>query len=180
MPVIAQLFPELSTIFDNSLSDCQAVRVHRSPLYNSVSHPLHSRHSELFKASKVPSLDVHETETEFVIQADVPGLSKENLHVEIDDNVLTLSGEYSKLHESETAEEEVAQGDNAEESNVNKASSKKPTYHIKERVSGSFKRSISFPVNVNSSEVKAELDGGVLTLNIPKELASKKVKINIA
>ncbi len=99
--------------------------------------------------------DISETETELKITCDVPGLSKQDLKIEVDDEhrMLTISGE-SKSEKKEDNER----------------------FHMVERSSGSFTRSFRLPAYV-STDVKAKLEDGILKLTLPKteKVQPKKV-----
>jgi len=97
-----------------------------------------------------PSVDIAETEDHYELKAEIPGLSKKEIKISVENNVLTLSGE--KKHEEET-------------SNKN--------YHRVETQYGRFERSFQLPEQVKAEEIKARYNNGVLTVEIPK---AEKVK----
>ncbi len=105
------------------------------------------------------SLDVAESEEGYVVKASVPGINPDDVEITIEEDVLTIKGEFSK--DSETEEE---------------------TYLIRERCAGSFGRRIRFPVEVNADAVGATYENGVLTLNVPKveEVKPKRVEIKVS
>ena len=108
-------------------------------------------------------LDVAETETEFVVTADLPGFKKEEITLEIESGVLTIKG----ITGSETKtdrEEEAADG---------------PKYHRRERRIESVTRSISLPEGVLEDKVTADLKDGVLTVTLPKAPVALARKIAI-
>ena len=100
-------------------------------------------------------LDVIETEDEFIVKASIPGISPDELNINLTDNVLTIMGEI-KVEEAEDVR-----------------------YHLRERRFGMFQRSISLPVPVNSDKVEAVYENGVLTLHIPKVEEVKPKHISI-
>ncbi len=102
------------------------------------------------------ALDVAENDDAFIVTASVPGIKPEDIDITIRDNVLTIKGEYNS---DETINEE--------------------SYHIRERRSGSFGRSISLPSNVNSEDVEANYENGVLTLTVPKAEEVKPRRIEV-
>ena len=102
------------------------------------------------------ALDVIEHEDGYTVKASVPGITPDNLNVTLEDNVLTIQGE---VKEDETIEES--------------------NYHIRERRTGSFSRSVRFPVPVEGDKVEAEYENGVLTLTIPKAEAVKPKRIAV-
>jgi len=98
-----------------------------------------------------------ETEQHFVLHADLPGLSEEDVNIEVEERVLTISGERKSVHE--TAKE---------------------GYHRVERAFGSFSRSLTLPEGIDAETVEASFDRGVLEVRIPKPEERKPRKIAIA
>ena len=116
------------------------------PFPNSVStsFPEFSRENSAFVSTRV---DWKETPEAHVFKADIPGLKKEEVKVQIeDDKVLQISGER----------------------NVEKED-KNDTWHRVERSSGKFMRRFRLPENAKVNEVKASMENGVLTVTVPKE-----------
>ncbi len=105
----------------------------------------------------MPTVDVSETENDFEIRAELPGVSESDVNVSVTDNRLTVKGE--KRQETET------DGKN---------------YHRVERRYGSFQRSFTLPRNVETSNIKAGFTDGVLTLTIPKAEEAKPTEIPIS
>lgn len=101
-------------------------------------------------------LDVTEADEHFTVKAAVPGINPDDLDITISDNVLTIKGE--------TQAEEVHDDEKV---------------HLRERRLGSFMRSISLPTPVNSDNVTATVEKGVLTLQIPKAEAVKPKRIAV-
>lgn len=103
-------------------------------------------------------LDVTENEDGYVVKATVAGINPEGVDITIEENVLTIKGEYTQ--ESESEEE---------------------NYLMRERCAGSFGRSIRFPMDVNADAIDASYEHGVLTLNVPKveEVKPKRVAIKV-
>ena len=104
----------------------------------------------------MPAMDLVETGDHFVLRADLPGLSEEDVKIEVEDDVLTISGERRSEHET-----------------------KKEGYHRVERAFGSFSRSLTLPRGVNAEQVEASFDKGVLEVRIPKPEESKPRRISI-
>ena len=103
-----------------------------------------------------PSVDVSETEAGFEVRAELPGVAKDDLHVSVKDNLLTLSGE--------KRQEKVDDAHN---------------YRRVERRYGSFQRKFALPREVETDNIKAEFNDGVLTLSIPKPEAAKPTVVPI-
>jgi HSP20 family protein len=101
-------------------------------------------------ADWMPTVDISETEGEYLIKAEVPEVRKEDVKVTVENGVLTLQGERRQEKEE-----------------------KGKRYHRVERSYGSFVRSFSLPESVDENAVKAEYKDGVLNLHLPK---SEKVK----
>lgn len=98
-----------------------------------------------------PRLDVSETERSLQIVADLPGMEKKDIILNLEDNVLTIKGE--RKMERETKEKQ---------------------YHAIERSSGSFYRALRLPVEVEKEQIEATFQNGVLTISIPKSKKTKK------
>jgi HSP20 family protein len=101
-------------------------------------------------ADWVPTVDISETDGEYLIKAELPEVKKEDVKVTVEDGVLTLQGERRQEKEE-----------------------KGKRYHRVERSYGSFVRSFTLPESVDESGVKAEYKDGVLHLHLPK---TEKVK----
>ena len=103
-----------------------------------------------------PAMDLVETEDHFVLRADLPGVAESDVKVELEDNVLTLSGE--RRHEQEV---------------------KKGGYYRIERASGTFARTLTLPEGVDADAVEATFDKGVLEVRIPKPEQRKPRRVAI-
>jgi HSP20 family protein len=105
----------------------------------------------------MPAMDLIETQDAFVLRADLPGLSQDDVEIEFQDNVLTLSGE------RKADREDHGEG-----------------YYRIERATGSFSRSLTLPEGVNPEAVQATFDRGVLEVKIPKPESRKPHRVQIA
>ncbi len=105
----------------------------------------------------IPAMDLVETTDEFVLRADLPGVSENDVNIELEDNVLTISGERRSEHEE-----------------------RKEGYYRVERAHGSFSRSLTLPEGVNAEAVTASFDKGVLEVRIPKPEERKPRKVAIS
>ena len=103
-----------------------------------------------------PSVDISETENSFEVRAELPGVTKDDLHVSVKDNLLTLSGEKRQEKVDDTQ-----------------------NYRRVERHYGRFQRKFALPQAVATDDIKAEYTDGVLTLSIPKPEAAKPTEIPI-
>jgi HSP20 family protein len=104
----------------------------------------------------MPAMDLVETGEHFVLRADLPGLSEEDVKIELEDNTLTVSGERKAEHES-----------------------RDEGFYRVERAYGSFSRSLTLPRGVNAEAVEAHFDRGVLEVRIPKPEERKPRRIEI-
>jgi HSP20 family protein len=111
---------------------------------------------EGFRGTWSPEIDIKETADAIVIQADLPGMKKDEIKLQIRDNTLQISGE-KKMQEEKKGE----------------------TYHRVERVYGSFRRTFTLPTMVDSSKIQAIYKDGVLHLTLPKSEESKPKEIQI-
>lgn len=105
----------------------------------------------------IPAMDLVETESDFVLRADLPGLAEDDVHIELEDNVLTVSGERKAEHEE-----------------------RKEGYYRIERTSGAFRRTLTLPEGVDPGSIKASFDRGVLEVRIPKPEQRRPRKVAIS
>lgn len=105
----------------------------------------------------VPAVDVRETDESFVFTAELPGLTKNDVSITLEDNVLTLTGE--------------RQFDNEESKNE---------FRRIERSYGRFTRSFTLPNEVDDDKVEAKYGDGILTVTVPKTEKTKPRKIEIS
>ena len=103
-----------------------------------------------------PAVDIREVEDALLIQAELPGIDKKDISLEVKDGVLTISGE--RRYEKEVDEENV---------------------HRVERAYGKFSRSFSLPRNINADKVEATMENGVLHIRLPKHESAKPKAIAI-
>ena len=106
-----------------------------------------------------PAVDIYETEDELVVKADLPDIEAKDLDIRVEDNILTIRGE-RKFEESVSRD----------------------NYLRVERAYGSFSRSFSLSNTVDTDNIKAEYQNGVLTLRAAKreEAKPKQIKVNVA
>lgn len=105
----------------------------------------------------IPAMDLVETEEDFILRADLPGLSEEDVKIELEDSVLTVSGERRSEHEQ-----------------------RKEGFYRVERAYGTFSRSLTLPEGVDPDRVQATFERGVLEIHIPKPEARKPRKVAIS
>jgi HSP20 family protein len=103
-----------------------------------------------------PAMDLVETDDHFVLRADLPGLTESDVNIELEDNVLTVSGERKAEHE--------AKGEG---------------FYRVERAFGAFSRSLTLPKGIDPEAVTAGFENGVLEVRVPKPEQRKPRKITI-
>ena len=104
----------------------------------------------------IPPVDLREEESQFVIEMDLPGIKKEDIEINVENNVLTLRGERRFERESEKA-----------------------NFHRIERYYGKFLRTFTLPSLIQAGEIGASFKDGILEVVIPKAEESKPKKISI-
>ena len=123
--------------------------------YSPFFAPQHAR-TDVDGHDWTPSVDISETDDVFKVRAELPGVAKDDLHVSVKDNLLTLSGEKRQESVDDTQ-----------------------NYRRVERRYGSFQRRFTLPSEVETDDIKAEFSDGVLTLSIPKPEVVKPTAIPI-
>jgi len=109
-------------------------------------------------SSWLPAVNVEESKDELVLTAELPGMKQEDISIEMENNVLTISGEKS---------EQRTEGD------------EQRRYHVWERRYGSFQRSFTLPRTVKADGIRAHYDAGVLEIHLPKVAEAKSRRIAI-
>ena len=104
----------------------------------------------------IPPMDLVETEDHLVLRADLPGVERDDIEIEVMDGVLTVSGERKAQHEE-----------------------KREGFHRVERSYGRFSRSLELPKGVEPESVSASFDKGVLEVRMPKPAERKPTRIEI-
>jgi HSP20 family protein len=106
---------------------------------------------------RAPETDVVETEREILVHVEMPGLKRDNIEVDVENNVLTIRGE---------KREERTEGNPGR-------------YHLAERRYGTFARSFVLPRDVDPENIQAAFEDGVLTVRIPKSEKARRRKIDV-
>lgn len=115
-----------------------------------------SEEEEVRLATWSPRVDISETDDEYIVRAEVPGVSKDDIKITVKDNLVTIKGE--KKQEKETKNE---------------------NFHRIERIYGSFSRTFTLPGAVKVDKVEAKFKDGVLTIKLPKVEEEKPKEIEI-
>jgi HSP20 family protein len=107
-------------------------------------------------ADKMPNINVIDRDDQVVVEAELPGVGKDDLDISLSDNTVTIK--------ASTRKEEVAdEGD----------------YHRREISAGFLSRTVTLPANVEGDKAKAEFQNGMLTLTLPKAAQAKRVNIQV-
>ena len=106
--------------------------------------------------AREPAIDLYRENDEIVAKAELPGMKKDDIQVNITDSLLTISGEKKKEEESKARE-----------------------YYQSERLYGSFMRKLSLPSRVNPEKARATYENGVLEIHLTKTDETKKRKVRI-
>jgi len=130
---LAEIQEEMNRLFDTSL-----------------------RRGGMFEGAFVPAIDVVEGKDNFLVRADLPGLTKDDVSVTLQDGHLTIKGE--KKHDTET---------------------KEANCYRKERVHGTFSRTIELPASVDTKKIDAHFKDGVLHVRLPKTEEAKPKQIEV-
>jgi len=104
-----------------------------------------------------PAMDLVETDADFVLRADLPGVAEKDVKIELEDRVLTISGERKAEHEQ-----------------------RKEGYYRVERSSGTFSRTLTLPDGIDPSSINASYDKGVIEVRIPKPELKKPHRVAIS
>ena len=125
-------------------------------ILDDVFYPINRDEVEFSMESWNPVVDVYDNDDSIVIKAELPGIDKEGIEIDVKDRVLTLKGERS-------SESEV----------------KDDNYYRRERSFGKFERAFNLPADVDPDKIKADYKDGVLKIDIPKPEEKKPRQITI-
>lgn len=119
---------------------------------------------EMLTRSNAPTVttlpvDIYDRGEDIVIQAYVPGVRAEHLDIQVDEDVLTISGSFPQLYDQE------------ESGNW--------TWHVRELRSGNFQRSLSLPFKVDYERAEAQVEDGILRMTFPKAAEAKPRRIAV-
>ena len=140
----------------NPMRDMETLHNRINRLFDGGIFPTFSLDDGMSLGNWRPVVDIYENEDTVVVKAELPGVDKKDIKVDLKDGVLTLSGERS--HEKEVKEE---------------------NYYRKERAFGRFHRSFAVPAEIDPDKIKAEFKDGVLKVEIPKPEEQKPKKIAV-
>ncbi len=137
--------------------DVMGIQDRMNRLFEEILTRGRGREEGLEAGAWMPAVDIYETEDDVVVKAELPGVKKDEVGVEVKGGVLTLRGE--RKHAKEVKEE---------------------NYHRIERSYGTFLRSFTLPTTVEEDKVTAKLAEGVLEIRLPKKAEAKPKQIRIA
>jgi HSP20 family protein len=139
----------------NPFRELRGLQDEMNRIFSSVA-PVSGDREEFFGGAWSPRVDIFENKDSLVLEAELPGLKREEFELSFENNVLTLSGE--RKFEKRTDED---------------------NYHRVERAYGSFARSFTLPQTVTAEGAKAEFNNGILHVSLPKREETKARKIEI-
>ena len=145
----------------------ELVRFNPGRNFFSLMHPFNSVFNDIFSPSGDrdkslagwnwnPKVDIYDDKENIVVKAELPGVAKEDIVVDVKDRVLTLKGE--STHDNEVKEE---------------------NYYRRERGPGCFERAFTLPEDVNPDSINAEYKDGILTVTIPKPEKQKPRQVTV-
>ncbi len=139
--------------------EMSALQERMNQLFSDVRAQGNVREEELIQSTWIPAVDIFETPEAIVLKAELPGITAQDISVEVKDNILTLKGE--KRFGKETKEE---------------------NYHRMERSFGSFQRAFTLPGTVQQEKATARFKDGILEIALPKveEARPRQIKVEIS
>jgi HSP20 family protein len=140
----------------NPSRDIFSLRNHFNTLFDDFFYPSRRTTAEEGMWNWNPAVDIYEEGDNIIVQAELPGVAKDGISVDVKDRVLTIKGERS-------ADNEV----------------KEDKYFRRERVYGQYRRAFTLPADVDPESVKAEYNDGVLKIMVPKPEAQKPKQITV-
>jgi HSP20 family protein len=140
----------------NPQRDLMQMREEMDRMFNQFLRRGEGEEATLAQGLWAPPVDIYETDDAFMLKAELPGFSKEDVNLEIHENRLIIRGE--RKRETEAKEDQ---------------------YHRLERAYGRFERAFWLPTTVDAEHIQATFNNGVLELRLPKSPAAKPKQIPI-
>jgi len=140
----------------NPIRDMYSFRNQINHMFDNSFYPTHKDDEELSIWNWKPVVDIYDNDDNIVIKAELPGVAKQDIVIDVKGRFLTLKGERS-------SENEV----------------KEDKYHSRERAYGKFERIFTLPAEVDSDKIKADYKDGVLRIDIPKPEKQKPKQITV-
>lgn len=141
--------------FRSPLADVAILQNRLNSIFNDFARPDEAQET-LTAANFIPAVDIYEDDQKMVLKLEVPGVRQEDLDVRLENQMLTVKGE--RKFESEEKQE---------------------NFHRIERRFGTFARSFTLPVTVDTSSVSAKYEHGVLAIQLAKKEAAKPKQVKI-
>lgn len=136
--------------------DLSAIQERMNQIFEDALSRTRGRDEGIRMGMWTPAVDIYENNDSVVVKAELPGVEKDQISVEVKDGILSLRGE--RKFEKEVKEE---------------------SYHRIERSYGTFQRSFSLPVSVDQEKVTAKFTDGVLEVKLPKKEQAKPKQIKV-
>jgi len=140
----------------NPMRDMFGLRSPFNRFFDDRFYPAAAKNSEMKEWNWNPVVDIFEEKDTIVIKAELPGVDKKDINIDVKGRVLTLKGERS-------AENEV----------------KEDNYYRRERTYGRFERAFTLPVEVDPDKIKADYKDGVLKIDVPRPEEHKPRQITV-
>ena len=140
----------------NPARDMFSFRHQMNHLFNDVFRPVVRGDEELSMWNQYPTVDIYDNDEHIVIKAELPGIHKKDIVIDVKDGVLTLKGERSSDNEI-----------------------KEENYYCRERTFGKFERVFRLPSDVDPEKISADYKDGILKIDIPKPEGKKPKQIAV-
>ncbi len=140
----------------NPIRDMFGLRNHTNRVFGDFYFPTNREEGDLSMWNWNPVVDVYDNDDNIVLKAEIPGIDKKDIEIDVKGRVLTLKGERSSDNEV-----------------------KEDNYYRRERCFGKFERAFNLPVNVELDKIKANYKDGVLEIEIPKPEEKKPKQISV-
>ena len=140
----------------NPMRDMFSLRHQMNHLFNDVFRPVVRGDERVSMWNQYPTVDIYDNDENIIITAELPGIDKKDIVIDVKDGVLTLKGERSFDHEI-----------------------KEEKYYCRERTFGKFERIFKLPSDVDSEKISADYKDGILKIDIPKSEEKKPKQIAV-
>jgi HSP20 family protein len=137
-------------------SDVLSMQKEINRMFDSIFHGDLSDSTSAFTSAWIPAVDIAERENDFVVRMELPGVTKEDVKIIMQEGILTVKGEKKQEKESKGSD-----------------------YHRVERSYGSFQRSFTLPTAIKAENIDASFRDGVLNISLPKAEEARPKQIDV-
>lgn len=148
-------------------------------LLDSLFNGLNAGYCGNYNTSYVPKVDIKQEKNAYNLEMDLPGRAENDIDVQVDKDVLTISSKKEEKVEEKSEDAKNAKSDKKENKNEKTEKAEEPKWLLRERTVSEFSRSFSLPEDADCENISASFKNGVLNVSIPRKAPKEAKRIAI-